>query len=71
VSIGRALGRLSRWKRRVLCAHDYLYAFDQSHVFLRCAKCNHETPGFTVTGKRPSARPECEGIPDRHRVGKA
>ena len=31
-----------------LSGHDRLLHFDQGRMFLRCASCGHETPGWEV-----------------------
>jgi hypothetical protein len=39
-----------RWHRleQLFCRHDYLRAFDNRWMGLRCAKCEKRTAGFTV-----------------------
>lgn len=54
-----ALTRL--WKRIqfLLCSmhgHDTLLHFDNNRMFLRCASCGHETPGWELDQRRPRLR---------------
>jgi hypothetical protein len=70
VSVGRMLGNVARWKRQLLCHHDYLWAFEKKRTFLRCGKCNHETPGFDMTGIKPPIQ-KFAGDSARHVVGRA
>ena len=67
VSVGRMFGNFARWKRQVLCQHDYLWAFEDGRVFLRCGKCHHTTPGFDTAGIKPPVR-KFAGDPSRHQV---
>jgi hypothetical protein len=49
------LGRLGQ----IVCAmhgHDNLIQFEQNRMFLKCASCGHETPGWTLPDRRPVAR---------------
>jgi hypothetical protein len=52
----------SRLWRRVqygLCSlhgHDPLLHFDQNRMYLRCASCGHETPGWELDEHRPRVR---------------
>jgi|WetSurSiteA1Bulk_404760.scaffolds.fasta_scaffold194325_1 hypothetical protein len=55
----KAISRL--WKRvqAVLCSvrgHDPLLHFDQNRIYLRCASCGHETPGWELDERRPRIR---------------
>ncbi len=66
---GRALARL--WKRvqHTLCklhGHDTLLHYDQNRIYLRCASCGHETPGWELDGRRPRIR--FHGDPQHHFV---
>ena len=45
---GSALGRLVNRAEQVWCRHDYVPAFEKNRSFLRCAKCQRETPGWTL-----------------------
>jgi hypothetical protein len=36
--------------------HDNLIQFQQHRMFLKCASCGHETPGWTLPNRRPVAR---------------
>jgi hypothetical protein len=59
----RALNRL----QHAVCAlrgHDSLLHFDQNRMFLRCASCGHETPGWDIDETRPRLR--FHGDPRRH-----
>ena len=63
-------GTLSRlWKRVqvALCSlhgHDPLLHFDQNRMYLRCASCGHETPGWDLDERRPRVR--FHGNPQHH-----
>jgi hypothetical protein len=44
---------------QLVCAmhgHDNLIQFEQNRMFLKCASCGHETPGWTLPNRRPVAR---------------
>lgn len=50
--------RLTRWMRQVCCAlrgHDHLVHFEKERMFLQCASCGHETPGWLLTEAPPRA----------------
>jgi hypothetical protein len=53
-------GRMRDRVRQILCGlhgHDSLLQFRQDRMFLRCASCGHETPGWEVSEpKRLPAR---------------
>jgi hypothetical protein len=36
--------------------HDNLIQFEQYRMFLKCASCGHETPGWMLPDRRPAAR---------------
>jgi hypothetical protein len=43
--------------RQVYCGmhgHDSLLQFEQDRMFLRCASCGHETPGWSLDEARPT-----------------
>ena len=45
---------------QIVCAmhgHDNLIQFAHHRMFLKCASCGHETPGWTLPNRRPVARP--------------
>ena len=49
------------WKRvqYAMCSlhgHDPLLHFDQNRMYLRCASCGHETPGWELDERRPRLR---------------
>ncbi len=49
------------WKRvrYALCSlhgHDPLLHFDNQRIYLRCASCGHETPGWDLDQRRPRMR---------------
>lgn len=53
--------------QRVLCGlhgHDALLHFEDKRIFLRCATCGHETPGWAIDQPRPQLR--FHGEPHRH-----
>jgi hypothetical protein len=44
------------WINRLYCGlhgHDNLMHFDKDRMFLQCVSCGHETPGWTLSSKRP------------------
>lgn len=49
------------WMQQGICGlhgHDPLLHWNRNRLYLRCASCGHETPGWDV-GRRPAApRPE-------------
>lgn len=55
-------GLFSRlWKRvqYMLCGlhgHDPMLHYDQSRIYLRCASCGYETPGWELEQSRPRIR---------------
>ena len=52
-------GRVMDRVRQMLCGmhgHDALLQFQQDRMFLRCASCGHETPGWEVCDAPPAAR---------------
>jgi len=49
------------WKRvqSLLCSlhgHDLLLHFDRNRIYLHCASCGHETPGWELDQRRPRVR---------------
>jgi hypothetical protein len=51
----RVLGSM----RQALCGlhgHDNLLQFEECRVFLRCASCGHESPGWELGRARPAVR---------------
>jgi hypothetical protein len=36
--------------------HDNLIQFEQYRMFLKCASCGHETPGWKLPNRRPVAK---------------
>jgi hypothetical protein len=54
------------WKRvqQAICrlhGHDALLQFDRNRMFLRCASCGYETPGWEVNQHEPRLRFHGEG----------
>lgn len=50
---GRVIDRL----RQVYCGmhgHDTMLQFQQDRMFLRCASCGHETPGWSLNEAPPT-----------------
>ncbi len=50
---------VSLWKRvqQALCSlhgHDSLLQLERDRMFLRCASCGYETPGWEVHRSRPA-----------------
>ncbi len=67
-------GAFSRlWKRVqfALCSlhgHDPLLHYDRNRIYLRCASCGHETPGWELDQRRPRIR--FVGDPQHHFAGR-
>ena len=52
-------GRVMDRVRQMLCGlhgHDTLLQFQRDRMFLRCASCGHETPGWEVSDAPSAAR---------------
>ena len=67
---GSVFSRLWRRVQYALCSlhgHDPLLHFDQNRMYLRCASCGHETPGWELDERRPRLR--FQGDAERHYVG--
>jgi len=73
VDVGsRPFGRLWRRIQYALCSlhgHDPLLHYDQNRIYLRCASCGHETPGWELDERRPRIR--FQGDPQHHYVRSA
>jgi hypothetical protein len=55
--------------RQALCGlhgHDALMHFEQERMFLKCASCGHETPGWELNEPRPIVR--VRGDARRHAI---
>lgn len=55
--------------RQALCGlhgHDALMHFEQERMFLKCASCGHETPGWELNEPRPIVR--VRGDARRHEI---
>jgi NAD-dependent SIR2 family protein deacetylase len=62
VRAGQALRAASTWFQEAGCAvtgHDYLVRAEGNPLFLRCADCGHQTPGWHIDVKRRSGD-DCE-----------
>ncbi len=57
-------GRLLNAARQMWCGmhgHDSLLQFERDRMFLRCASCGHETPGWEINDPlAPIAAPQTE-----------
>jgi hypothetical protein len=56
---GTLLSRLWKHIQFALCGlhgHDPLLQFDEQRIYLRCASCGHETPGWELDQRRPRMR---------------
>jgi hypothetical protein len=45
------------WMRQIVCGlqgHDNLPQFERDRIFLKCATCGHETPGWELTEAPPT-----------------
>jgi hypothetical protein len=52
-------GRIVTRMRQLYCGllgHDALMQFEKGRVFLQCASCGHETPGWTLPDAAPRIR---------------
>jgi len=68
---GRLFTRLWRQVQFALCSlhgHDPLLHYDETRIYLRCASCGHETPGWELDQRRPRVR--FHGDPRHHLVGR-
>ncbi len=55
----KAFSRIWRQMQSMFCSlhgHDSLLHFDQNRIYLRCASCGHETPGWELDERRPRIR---------------
>jgi hypothetical protein len=55
------------WMRRKFCAlhgHDNLLHFERDRMFLKCASCGYESPGWELAESRPTLR--IKGDAQRH-----
>ncbi len=56
---GKPFSRIWKQVQSMLCGlhgHDSLLHFDQNRIYLRCASCGYETPGWELDEKRPRIR---------------
>ncbi len=68
----RPFARVWRRIQYALCSlhgHDPLLHYDQNRIYLRCASCGHETPGWELDERRPRIR--FQGDPQHHYVTSA
>lgn len=52
-------GHMLDWVREAVCGlhgHDNLLQFEHDRMFLRCASCGHETPGWELNDPPPTLR---------------
>jgi len=52
-------GHVLDWVRQSVCGlhgHDNLLQFEHERMFLRCASCGHETPGWELNETPPTVR---------------
>jgi hypothetical protein len=64
-------GRILAWLKQMYCGlhgHDNLMHFEKDRVFLQCASCGHQTPGWTLTETAP--RVLFHGDARRHAIAK-
>ena len=63
--------RIVRWIKETYCGlhgHDSLMQFEKERMFLRCASCGHETPGWSLTEEAPKI--VLRGDPRRHALAR-
>lgn len=54
--LATAGARFLGWMRQLYCGlhgHDSLMQFAQDRMFMQCASCGHETPGWMLNAARP------------------
>jgi len=59
-AVGRAVRAVTRWVRQTVCGltgHDYFVKVAGNRMFLRCADCDHETPGWSIDVRVPRRLP--------------
>lgn len=66
-------GHILDWIRQTVCGmhgHDSLLQFEQERMFLKCASCGYETPGWELNEARPvaSVQADVEVRADRRQV---
>jgi hypothetical protein len=52
-------GHVLDWVRQTVCGlhgHDNLLQFEHDRMFLRCASCGHETPGWELNEAPPTVK---------------
>jgi hypothetical protein len=52
-------GHALDWVRQTVCGlhgHDNLLQFEHDRMFLRCASCGHETPGWELNEAPPTLK---------------
>ena len=57
---GRAVRAVTRWMRQTMCGltgHDYFVKVAGNRMFLRCADCDRETPGWSIDIRVPRRSP--------------
>ena len=69
---GEGLGeRVIDRLRHLVCGfhgHDTLLQFEHGRMFLRCASCGHETPGWELNGTPPNVT--MRGDARRHMIAR-
>ena len=63
--------RVLSWFTEFYCGlhgHDNLMQFEKERVFLQCASCGHETPGWALSGVPP--RIVVRGDARRHKLAR-
>ncbi len=68
----RPFARVWRRIQYALCSlhgHDPLLHYDQNRIYLRCASCGYESPGWDLDQRRPRVR--FHGDPQHHFAGRA
>ena len=56
--------RVFDWLRHLYCGlhgHDSLLQFKHDRMFLKCASCGHETPGWALTETPPTVTLRADG----------
>jgi hypothetical protein len=63
--------RMLGWLQQAYCGlhgHDSLMHFEEDRMFLLCASCGHETPGWELTEPRPTVTARAEPRAALHRL---
>ena len=60
--------RVLIWATQLFCGlhgHSHLRRFEKRRMFLECASCGHESPGWTLPNSSPKLRAHVDARPHR------